>query len=216
MPVGGEPPGSATYFTEIDVGLVFVFRLVIVAFAVLVAGLSFAVRIQILVGIVALFLQQGGVVTLAFFVILHPVVAAVGIRCPPAINLETALCAGSGGEALVVNPHIVAGDVILEVVAVSQIEGSVGILVAQVVLAGFILEKISVIGFAVPPHAVYSQRGVAHGQHLKFAVFIARIKDKCPLVVPFQSLLTDIVGTWIHHLVVLPIVLGHHRIDLFL
>ena len=116
------------------------------------------------------------------FVIVHQV--GIGLfRCPASVNHDVPVSQLWRFQTIV-HPHVVAAEVILEVVAVADIEGAVGILVEKIVQAGLTDVGLCMIISAVPIDMFDTECGMTGIEDLKLPVFVAAVEDQFPLMLP--------------------------------
>ena len=104
----------------------------------------------------------------------------------------------------------------IHVVAVSDQERTVRILVIHIVVSWLVQEGEGMEMLSVPFNAVYTHRGMVHIKHLEFTVFITSGKDQVVTVQPLQSVVHDILRLRIDLGIVPPSVLHHYCLDLLL
>ena len=100
------------------------------------------------------------------------------------------------------------------VVAVADTEGTIGILVVQVVRAGGIYKGVGLIVLAIPGNVVDTHGGMTHIQHLELTILVARIEDELAVVAPFQTVAGGDVGLYALAHIALLMVLHHYGVNL--
>ena len=147
-----------------------------------------------------------GVVLLAVVCNIHVTVCVI---CPFSVDNNVALFPYRSLKRIV-DVEVVAGDVVFCVVAVANEEGTVGILVIDIVGARFRLEGEGIVMRAVPTNFLYAHCGVGEGESLKLPIFVSSVENQFPVVRPFHA--EGIAHGWpyVETHVVLSLVLCHY------
>ena len=110
--------------------------------------------------------------------------------------------------------RIITDHIVLLVVAVADVESTVGILIINITLAGLICPNVCVIVAAIPIDILKPHGCVGHIEHLKLAVLVSSIKNQVTTMNPAQALMGDILRLRIPYSIVPTAVLQHYGLDL--
>ncbi len=106
--------------------------------------------------------------------------------------------------------------IVIAVVAITDAEGAVGILIVQIVWAGLIHIRIGLIVLAIPRDVVDTHCGVRHIEHLELAILVAGIENKLAVVAPLKPVQGGDGGGQATALLALLVVLHHHSVNLLI
>ena len=89
--------------------------------------------------------------------------------------------------------------VIFDVVAVANIESTVGILIVDVAAARFIGPEIGLIHGAIPVNPFHAHGGVVEAEEFEFAIFVSCRENQVTVVQPLQSVGCGVLWLGIEH-----------------
>ena len=104
----------------------------------------------------------------------------------------------------------------MDIVAIADVERSVGIFVVQIVGAGTVLGQIHLIVLTIPMDTVDAHRGVRHVEHFELVILVAAIEDELATVVPLHTVVGIEVGWHVGAYIKVLIVLHHYGVYLLL
>ena len=205
--------GAVSLTTVVNESLVFILCLEETAFGRHYCCGAVIVEHDVLVGIIAEFQQNACLVAFLYFIILHLVFGQEAVVSPCAVDVYIARN-GSTAVQSKVNIHVFACPVVLDVVAVADVERSIGILVVEIVRAWFVGKKIGMEIRTVPTYIVNSERGMRSGKRFKLMVFVACVKDKVAVVGPLQTAGGSVLWLYVDFCIIPSSVLQYHGLYL--
>ena len=124
-------------------------------------------------------------VELRLFVVRHLVSRYKAVACPHAVDKHSAVLSWSLKTE--VNCYVFRYAVVLNIVAVADIETTIGVLVVDITRSRKVGPYLCVIVLAVPTYVLNAKSRVGYVKNLKLMKLVASVEDIVAVVLPTQS-----------------------------